>query len=359
MNNENEETKIKAPEGVSDETTNLPRVTDADTQTQSIPRPEGGLHVRDSDTSKLKRIQPKANVGAAMDADNNTDTVHLKVIKEKKKQLAGILTASQTIRLRPPSGNESAPAPASAGTLKVSVPQVSTPPASAGTLKVSVPPAQAPASSAGTLKVEMPMQSAPQAGGTLKINMPVSSTESGTIKVTKAQVAESAAAGTLKIKAPSASDSSVTPPAAGTLKIKAPTASATATPPAASGTLKIKAPSAEAEETVRMDSGADDKKGGTLKLKTGSGSMTAPAAQGGPVAGTQRSAARAQEEVAEVDPRTLPGIFTILGSFIAISAAGFLVYIATLSYFNMYMSKSSVAQSAAPAKAEPAAPAKT
>jgi hypothetical protein len=204
----------------------------------------------------------------------------------------------------------------------------------------------------------MPMQSAPQAGGTLKINMPVSSTDSGTIKVTKAQVAESAAAGTLKIKSASTSDSSVTPPsAAGTLKIKAPTGSATATPPAASGTLKIKAPTAEAEETVRMDSGSDDKKGGTLKLKSGSGSMSSPAAQAGP--GTLRSAAasRAQEDLAEIDPKTLPGIFTILGSLVAITAAGFLVYFVTVSYFNIYMSNAAVAQTTAPAKAESASPA--
>jgi len=357
MNNDNEETKIKAPDPVSDETTNLPRMNGSDTPTQSIPRPEGGLHVRDSDTSKLKRIQAKPNVGAAMDSDNNTDTVHLKVIKEKKKQLAGILTASQTIRLRPPSGNDSAPAPSSAGTLKVTVPQVSTPPSSAGTLKVSVSPASVQPSPVGTLKVEMPMQSAPQAGGTLKINMPVSSTESGTIKVTKAQVAESAAAGTLKIKSASTSDSSVPPPAAaGTLKIKAPTGSATATPPAASGTLKIKAPT-EAEETVRMDSGTEDKKGGTLKLKSGSGSTASPAAQAGP--GTLKSAAasRAQEEVAEIDPKNLPGIFTILGSLVALTAAGFLVNFVTVSYLNNYMSTAGVSQSTPAHKAETAPPA--
>ena len=57
------------------------------------------LTLRDSDTSKLKRVKPKsATQTVNLDSENVSDTVHLKVIKEKKKQLAGILTASQTIR---------------------------------------------------------------------------------------------------------------------------------------------------------------------------------------------------------------------------------------------------------------------
>ena len=44
------------------------------------------------------------------------------IFQEKKKQLAGILTASQTIRLRPPSeSGKTAPA-SSAGTLKLNNP---------------------------------------------------------------------------------------------------------------------------------------------------------------------------------------------------------------------------------------------
>jgi len=44
----------------------------------------------------------------------SSDTVVLKVVKEKKKKLAGILSASQTIRLRPPGSEGSDDAPAAA-----------------------------------------------------------------------------------------------------------------------------------------------------------------------------------------------------------------------------------------------------
>ena len=74
------------------------------------------MSMRDSDTSRLKRIKPQTSSMstdsglASLDDSLNTETVHLKVIKEKKKQLAGILSASQTIRLRPSAGDTGAPA---------------------------------------------------------------------------------------------------------------------------------------------------------------------------------------------------------------------------------------------------------
>ena len=89
-----------------------------DVNTQPVVKPKDDLNsgedvldpmtLRDSDTSKLKKIKPKSSTQTiSLDSENISDTVHLKVIKEKKKQLAGILTASQTIRLRPPSDSGS------------------------------------------------------------------------------------------------------------------------------------------------------------------------------------------------------------------------------------------------------------
>ena len=43
------------------------------------------LTLRDSDTSRLKKIKPKsATQTINLDSENISDTVHLKVIKEKK-----------------------------------------------------------------------------------------------------------------------------------------------------------------------------------------------------------------------------------------------------------------------------------
>ena len=177
-----------------------------DVNTQPVVKPKADLKsgddvldpmtLRDSDTSKLKKIKPKSSTQTiSLDSENISDTVHLKVIKEKKKQLAGILTASQTIRLRPPSDSGKVQPPAAAGTMKL------TNPAPGGT--VNMPPQGSPA-------------------GTLKINMPATSSESGTIKVSKPNFADPAAAGgTLKIKSPVSVDTGGG--AGGTLKIKSPT----------------------------------------------------------------------------------------------------------------------------------------
>lgn len=253
------------------------------------------LTLRDSDTSKLKKIKPKsATQTINLDSENISDTVHLKVIKEKKKQLAGILTASQTIRLRPPSSPQT-PAPQSASTLKISNPA----PAPSGT--VNLPPQNSPA-------------------GTLKINMPASSSESGTIKVAKPNFAETSSAGTLKIKSPDASTSS-----GGTLKIKAaPTASA-------SGTLKLKA-AAGSDQTVKM---GDDKKGGTLKLKAKS-TVSQPAQSVKQKSATQVRKAEADLAATQDDPKANPGIFITLSSVATLAAAATIVFFLVTSYQDLF-----------------------
>ena len=252
------------------------------------------LTLRDSDTSRLKKIKPKsATQTINLDSENISDTVHLKVIKEKKKQLAGILTASQTIRLRPPSAPQ--PAPQTASTLKTPDPS----PSSAGT--VNMPPQTSPA-------------------GTLKINMPASSSESGTIKVAKPNFADTSSAGTLKIKSPEASATS-----GGTLKIKS---AATAS---ASGTLKLKA-AASSDETVKLGA---DKKGGTLKLKAKS-TISQPTQSVKQKSATQVKRAKAELAATQNDPKSNPGIVITLTSILALAASGMIVYTLINSYQELF-----------------------
>ena len=250
------------------------------------------MTLRDSDTSKLKKIKPKSSTQTiSLDSENISDTVHLKVIKEKKKQLAGILTASQTIRLRPPSDSGKTQVPNSAGTMKLPSP------AAGGT--VNMPPGGSPA-------------------GTLKINMPATSSESGTIKVSKPNFEEAAASGTLKIKSPVSVDTGGG--AGGTLKIKSTTG-------APSGTLKLKA-APGGDQTVRL---GEDKKGGTLKLKGGS-----PVQSSSPsVKQSARSSAshESYEQIVSEDPKAKPGIFMTLSSLVALGTIGFTVF----KLFDNYM----------------------
>lgn len=289
-----------------------------DVNTQPVVKPKVDLNsgedvldpltLRDSDTSKLKKIKPKsATQTIDLDSENISDTVHLKVIKEKKKQLAGILTASQTIRLRPPSSPSGASTPGTQAQ-------------SSQTLKID-PNAAKPA---GT--VNMPPQGAP--AGTLKINMPASSTESGTIKVSKPNFAESSSAGTLKIKSPVSVDSGAS--AGGTLKIKSAAATASA-----SGTLKLKS-AAGSDETLKIAGGGGDKKGGTLKLKAKS------TVGGGTQPGVKRHSARDEESVEEVayaeveDPKAKPGIFMTISSFVALVAVGTIVFKLVENYMALF-----------------------
>jgi hypothetical protein len=250
------------------------------------------MTLRDSDTSKLKRIKPKSSTQTiSLDSENISDTVHLKVIKEKKKQLAGILTASQTIRLRPPSESGRAAPPVSAGTLKLSNS------ASGGT--VNLPPGSSPA-------------------GTLKINMPATSSESGTIKVSKPSFDDaSVASGTLKIKSPVSVDTGAS--GGGTLKIKS--ASGGASP---SGTLKLKASSGD--QTVRMQ--GDDKKSGTLKLK----GAASPSVKQAP-----RSVPQESYDAAVVDDlKSQPGVFITLLSLTTLSGVAFAVFKLIDNYLKLF-----------------------
>ena len=164
----------------------------ASSETQDISMKEttvvDPMTMRDSDTTRLKRMKPKGSGGES----DVTDTVQLKVVKEKKKKLAGILTASQTIRLRPPSTPGQPQEAAQTGD-------------SSKTLKLS---------GGNTDNVETTKLAKETASNqTLKLNSSPSESDSGTVKVSPQP--QQSAASTLKIKSPAATGS-------GTLKVKAP-----------------------------------------------------------------------------------------------------------------------------------------
>ncbi|NQZ57727.1 MAG: hypothetical protein HRT88_09730 [Lentisphaeraceae bacterium] len=248
------------------------------------------LTLRASDTAKLKRIKPKsATQTISLDSQRISDTVHLKVIKEKKKQLAGILTASQTIRLRPPASGTKAP--------------------TASGETVNIPAAKQTSDS------------------TLKVNMPASASESGTIKISKPEISSSTG-GTLKIKSPVPRASGTS---GGTLKIKA--------APAASGTIKVKAP-VKGDETVKVGAPAA-KKGGTLKLKAKSTVSSVPTQRTVKTPEETNDKAISEEKVDEVQKLTTeegaePGVIMTVFSLASLCAVGFFVLKTFGSYMELY-----------------------
>lgn len=209
--------------------------------TQPILKPQEdtqtSLSLRDSDTARLKKMKPKPT-------GPSTDTVQLKVIKEKKKQLAGILTASQTIKLRPETGSSSS----SQVKLKSSD-QVSgsvdslraqrTSSADSGTIKVSKP--SAPAQGASTLKIKS--STATGGAGTLKIKNTAST--GGTLKLKNT----ASTGGTLKLKNGGAD--------AGTLKLKSSPAPQQQLPASASEAPTEKVPKAKGQAVQFKQTGTE------------------------------------------------------------------------------------------------------
>jgi hypothetical protein len=303
------------------------------------------MSLRDTDTSRLKRIKPQTSLTVQ---DSNagdefgTETVHLKVIKEKKKQLAGILSASQTIRLRP-SANEAAPAAPAEGAATAETPAAEgempntarlkrkakepddvmseqasqgRPPTLAlrsqgGTQNRSGAPTSTlkrsqPGAAPSTLKIKAPAGAggAAPAGdsrpGTLKLKAPgaAAPTQAGPTDAGDLEATQITSKSTLKFKAPAVGDGGG-PAGKATLKVKA--APTGVNPPATDGgqstaTLKIKAPT---------DTGATPAAGGgkaTLKLKA----PTSGGAAGGGKPGTLKLKAPTSPGAAETVKQEAP-----------------------------------------------------
>ncbi|MFT5126572.1 MAG: hypothetical protein ACI8W8_000167 [Rhodothermales bacterium] len=290
-----------------------------------VPGIQDPMALRDSDTSRLARIKPGQNPNAqrAVDDTLDTETVHLKVIKEKKKQLAGILSASQTIRLRPSSGPDSAPAPRVPGLAQ----RGSSAPASKKTLKVKAPsPEELKDTRTATLKrqkspTEEPDQRVKRP--TLKIKAPSVTSDTPT-QDSDTVPAPGGVKSTLKIKAPSgppaaapAPSEETAAPQKSTLKIKAPSGppGAPEAPPAADSPGK----------TVKQE--APNKKDRTLKLRS-------KRDRGGEATAAEESgtAAMAEPEDLATDSGVRPGILYILSAVASLGLIGGVVYFAVTNY---------------------------
>jgi hypothetical protein len=296
-----------------------------------VPGIQDPMALRDSDTSRLARIKPgqnpnDPNIGRRSKDDTlDTETVHLKVIKEKKKQLAGILSASQTIRLRPSSGPDSAPAPRVPGLAQ----RGSSAPASKKTLKVKAPsPEELKDTRTAALKRQSASTEEPDKHvkrPTLKIKAPTITSDTPT-QDSDAVPAPGGVKSTLKIKAPTS------PPAAA----QAPSGAESAPPQ--KSTLKIKAPSGppgaperspiadEPGKTVKQE--VPTKKDRTLKLR----SKRDRTADGASETGTAATAV--PEEFADSGVR--PGILYILSAVASLALIGGAVYFSITSYLELF-----------------------
>ena len=321
------ETQVsQAVPGDSDATALLRPAPKPQTEVPGIQDP---MALRDSDTSRLARIKPGQNPNdpnagrRATDDTLDTETVHLKVIKEKKKQLAGILSASQTIRLRPSSGPDSAPAPRVPGLAQ----RGSSAPASKKTLKVKAP---SPEELKDTRTATLKRQKAPTEEPDQNVKRP-----------------------TLKIKAPTVKsdtptqDSDAVPPPGGaagksTLKIKAPSGPPSAAPPSEEtpaapqkSTLKIKAPSGPPGAPERPPTSEDApgktvkqeaprKKDRTLKLRSKRDRTTEAAPMDAGTAATPVEA--------PADSGVRPGVLYILSAVASLGLIGGTLYFIIMGY---------------------------
>lgn len=265
---------------------------------------------RETNTASLKRIRPKTSIGETTQSDDrkeDTETIHLKVIKEKKNinQLKNLLSASQTIRLRPSTG-AAASAPAAEE-------ETASDGDSKRTLKIKAPGAadavktesigRAPLRT--TQPSETAAQEAPKDNPTTKIS----------------------SKSTLKIKAPPGGGGASAPTSGSptdvkkksTLKIKAPTAAGTG--PSAE-TVKQEAPTSSAQ-TVKQEAPSSGK---TLKLKSRSGEQTGPkpTEMEDPIK-KQAAQAQAQQQAAAADtdgPGAIDVVLGVLALAASLAAAG-------------------------------------
>lgn len=120
------------------------------------------MALRDTHTSKVRRVQAGKDTGptatavppGSVDELKKTETVHLKVVQQKKKEIADMMSPGSTVRLRAPGVKKSGPAPAAKkgterDTIKVSPPEPRQP--------ADKEPAEAPAPSS-TVKAEKPSE---------------------------------------------------------------------------------------------------------------------------------------------------------------------------------------------------------
>jgi hypothetical protein len=312
--------------------------------------------MRDFETTRLERVKPedaatdsanvtKAHASAGTNPGDEklaTETVHLKVIKEKKKQLAGILSASQTIRLRPQASGEPDVPPDEPGdggrkTLKLKAPERGARPASVEAVPAAGDKPPLKLSPQVKKPIAAPPPPASSGGGraTLKIKAPTGPTPVASSAAAPAAGAPGEKKPTLKIKAPS--------PATGAVPAAEPSCEGGRKP-----TLKIKAP---AGATGQMPASGSDGAvtgeqptpgpGRTLKLKSSPkkppeaqeppGVAPAPGADStGAPPGMQPIAKKKAKAGAQ------PGVVYTILNVLSIATVGATVYLFITHFNNMF-----------------------
>lgn len=290
-------------------------------------------------TGPVSQIKPGDERRPAPTEDTlDTETVHLRVIKEKKKQLAGILSASQTIRLRPSPGPQTvsqtgtvqqpppaAPQGEAAGrrTLKVKGPATG----DAATSRINRPtqPGAAPPSATAkskkrpTLKIKStgPTSDTPTADSEA---IPPPSRPATSEGAESQATATKAGKSTLKVRAPESQSDDSRGKARSTLKIKAPTREPAAAP--------SEEPQEDAQRTTKRE--APKRKEKTLRLKQPAGGKKAKDEK------EQASAVETQGDALADSDQVAPGALYTIGSVAALALAGLAAYFTVMPYTQLF-----------------------
>ena len=309
---------------------------------RSIPKIVDPARMRDDASPKR---QSHSNFASAKNeagdkSEPGSDTVVLKVIKEKKKKLAGILSASQTIRLRP-AGEEGETPSGLGGYSGAGTPTERI--ASKKTLKLKSPVLK-PKSPEPSTKVpdtvhrpNLKMKSAPQDSGEDKAGTGNSQKKQATVQLGKSSIkhlAGSAPKATLKIKVPSPGagvNASPERQLKATLKIKTPKAGT----PASTAKKQAPPPPMASAANQNRSQQAGGRPGRTLKLKAvprpQAPQQAAQLSSSSPLTGTHSGRERPQAFQASKQQEKAPVSLEADVSY-TISAAASLIAMGIVSY---------------------------
>ncbi len=261
------------------------------------------------------KARDKQSDGGEEKSNLSSDTVVLKVVKEKKKKLAGILSQSQTIRLRPSGGDDKAANSSSRENQATSTPAPT--PLTKGTLKI-----KAPATPGSGIK-----------------SAPVTLQKSA-LKIKTTSSNESKKLGSAAAQAPSGGTTSQ-PTTKATLKIKVPTGGGQQL----KSTLKIKSPVAAggtrgSGAPVGTAGKGQAKSGKALKLKAVSRAQQPDGtAQKSAATKTAASEARAKQVFQGQSTSQAgiePGIVYVLSAVASLIAVGITAALMISQYYSLF-----------------------
>ena len=315
------------------------------TQTsRTIPKIMDPTRRRDNATVRLAASQGGLTALPEEKVDDNSDpasdTVVLKVIKEKKKKLAGILSASQTIRLRPPSEPGLTPGGATPPATEPAIPKK--------TLKLKTPDASPKTDQGAPQTLErrvLKLKPSTPATAKARQGAPTAEGEQTTIRHSKAKRAVQksgtpTAKATLKIKVPasapklSAAKSADDRQLKATLKIKAPTSSPSA---AASANQSPTRAAGTAGKAVVQSTRTSPPRAKTLKLKAVPRSefqQLSPA-----VTGTQADRGKVEKVDAEqsVEQLTIEtDVFYTVSAAASLAVVGTVIFLMASQFISLF-----------------------